>query len=149
MATGLSAGLDSSVLKTILGFVSGQFTAPTVCGISLHSAALGTAKVIASEWSNGGAANTNYTARLSVGVGTSNWTVAAFAAGTGCIATNSVQVAFTALTGTGNNVVAVGFNDSLTIGAGTLDWFADVTSTAIAAGIIVQFNVGDISLTLL
>lgn len=149
MATGLSAGLDSSVLKTILGFVSGQFTAPTVCAISLHSGPIGTAKVITSEWSNGGAANTNYTSRLTVGVGTSNWTVAAFVAGTGCVATNAAQVAFSALTGTGNNVVSVGFNDSATIGAGNLDWFADVTSTAIAAGIIVQFNIGDISLTLL
>src|ERR1700759_2932862 len=131
MAVGLSAIYDQGFVKYSLGFSTTNLPAtPTAIGISLHSSAIGTAKVSASEWTNGGAANTNYTARLSIGVGTSNWTIAAFVAGTGCIATNSVQVAFSALTGTGNNVVSVGFNDNLTIGSGALLWFADVTSTA-------------------
>jgi hypothetical protein len=149
MASGLSSPTDTNVIKTVLGFTGTPFTTPTAMGISLHSAALGTAKVLASEWVNGGALNTNYTSRLSVGVGTSNWSIAAFVAGTGVVASNSQQVSFAALTGTGSTLVAVGFNDSLTIGGGNLLFFADVTSQAVATGIVVAFFIGDCLFTLL
>jgi hypothetical protein len=147
--SGLSAGSDQTVLYTILGFVTGTYGVPAGCNISLHSASLGSAKVAASEWVSGGSSNTNYTARLAVGLGTSNWTITAFASGTGTIAKNSAQVSFAALTGTGNTVAAVGFWDNVTIGSGNLDWFADVTAQSVATSIVVAFFIGDISFALL
>jgi hypothetical protein len=149
MASGLSSPSDTTVIKSVLGFTSGAFAVPTAMGISLHSSAIGTSNVLASEWANGGAANTNYTSRLSIGVGASNWSLAAFVAGTGVVASNAVQVSFGALTGTGGTLVAVGFNDSLTIGGGNLLFFADVTSQAVATGIVVAFFIGDCLFTLL
>ncbi len=153
MATGLSAIYDQGAVKYSLGFATTNLpTKPAAIAISLHSSAIGTAKVSASEWTNGGAANTNYTTRASVGIDSTNWTVAAFLAGTGVVANNANQVQMfggAGLTGTGNNIVAVGLQDSATIGAGNLLWFADITSQAVATGIIVQFNAGtDITLTL-
>jgi hypothetical protein len=148
-STGLSAGSDQTVLYTILGFTTGTYGVPAGCSISLHSASLGSAKVAASEWISGGTSNTNYTARLAVGLGASNWTITVFAANVGVVAKNTNQVSFTALTGSGNSVAAVGFWDNATIGAGNLDWFADVTPQAVATGIIVAFFANDISFTLL
>ena len=153
MATGLSAWSDQSVLYTILGFASGGYGVPAGCYISLHDGAIGNPKVPVSEWVNGGALNTHYTARIAAGTTTgldsANWTITAFAAGTGVIAKNTNQVQFAALTGTGNNILSVGFWDSATIGSGNMDWFADVASQAVAPGIIVAFFSGDISFTLL
>ena len=118
----------------------------------MHSGLIGQFKTIANEWVNGGPLNTNYTSRLSAGIGASNWNVTSFVAGTGCVASNANQLAFfgTGLTGTGNVVYAIGFNDSATIGGGNLDWFADFPATAsVPPGMIVQFNVGNIQMTLL
>jgi hypothetical protein len=147
--TGLSAGSDQTVLYTVLGFTTGTYGVPAGCFISLHSASLGTAKVAASEWISAGASNSSYTTRLTLGLGAANWTITAFAANTGVVARNTNQVQFSALTGTGNSIAAVGFWDSATIGAGNLDWFADVTPQAVATGIIVAFFTNDISFTLL
>lgn len=147
MATGLSAIYDQGAVKYSLGFATTNLPAkPTGIWASLHTAAIGTAKVLASEWPT---TNTNY-ARLSFGVDTTNWTVAAFVAGTGVVGTNAVQQAFAAASGSAFplNILAVGLEDLVTIGAGNLLWFADITSQSVASGIIVQFNVGDISLTL-
>jgi hypothetical protein len=145
--SGVSAGVDTSLLKSILGFTSGTFPIPTVCAISLHTAILGTAKVFANEWTQ---TSTNYV-RLSAGVDTANWLIAAFVANTGSVGSNKIQLAMAAASGAGFplNILSVGFNDSLTYGGGNLDWFADVASTQVNAGIIVQFNVGDITLATL
>jgi hypothetical protein len=147
MASGLSSPADTSTLSSILGFTSGFLAVPTALAISLHTAAIGTAKVLASEWTQ---TNTNYT-RLSIGVGTANWALAAFSAGTGVVATNKVQVAFAAASGSAFplNLVAVGFSDSATYNSGNFLFFSDVTSQAVPSGIICQFNIGDVSFTLL
>ena len=156
MAAGLSAIYDQGVVKYSLGWTVTNLPAtPTNIGVSLHSGAIGTNKVSVTEWTSGANANTNYLVRLSMGVGSANWSVAAFVAGTGVVAGNAVQQAFFSpggLTGTGSNILAVALQDALAVGAGNLLWFADISSQAVATGIIVQFNTGspsDITVTLL
>lgn len=150
MAVGLSAIYDQGLVKYSLGFATTNLpTKPAAIGISLHTTAIGTNKVSTGELPSAGGGYSNYTTRLTAGIDSTNWTVAAFVAGTGVVATNAIQLAFPSVSGTGFNLLAVGLQDSLTIAAGNLLWFADITTQAVASGIIIQFNPGDISLTLL
>jgi hypothetical protein len=152
MASGLSATVCTALGKNLLGFSSGTFVTPTVCAIALHTAALGTAKAFASEWPT---VNTNY-ARITIGVGATNWILNAFLAGTGTVFGNAIQVqsaAATAGTAFPLNLSAVSFNDSATVGAGNMDWFADVSTVSVPTGQTIQFqtnaaaNLCDILLT--
>ena len=153
MATGLGAIYDQGAMKYSLGFVTTNLPAtPTTVAISLHSSVIGTAKVLTGEFTQ---TSTGYV-RIKAGTSSNgqdsaNWTVAAFVAGTGVVATNATQVSFAAAAGAGwpINLLAVGFFDTTTYNTGNLLWFADVTSQAIAVGIIVAFFIGDVSLTLL
>lgn len=139
MANGLSATVCTSIGKSVLGFTSGTYAIPTVCAIALHTLPLGTSKAFANEWTT---TNTNY-ARITIGVGASNWILASFVAGTGVVFGNAVQVQSAAATSGSAfpiNLEAVSFNDSATVGAGNMDWFADVATVSVPTGQTIQFQ---------
>jgi hypothetical protein len=148
MASGLSAGQDLALMNHQVGI--SQNTIPGFIYISLHTAQLGNNKVAASEWTT---VNSGYARILAgtngSGIGAGAWSVAAFANGTGVVATNATQVAFPAASGSAYPITlfAVGFFSAIT--AGNLLFFADLaTSQSIASTIIVAFFVNDISFTL-
>lgn len=144
--SGFSSGFDTTMTKNALGFTSPGTPNPGSLYAALYSVAIGNAKVVSTEWSTSGTAY----ARQSFGIGASNWTLNAFVAGTGVVATNANQVSFAALTGgSAINLDSVGFIDAVS-GAGTvgLVFFADVTIFSVAVGIQVAFFVGDVSWTL-
>ena len=149
MASGVGASLDSTILASVLGNAAGTLVvSPGMFGALYKTAVIGNAKSGGTEWTTSD--TTNY-ARLSFGVGTANWSIAAFVSGTGCVGTNINQVAFGSyISGSASqSIFSVGFN-SLLSGAGTLLWFADLGSAqTVTPGIIVQFNAGDASCTLL
>jgi hypothetical protein len=141
---GLTAAADTGWMKSILG-VSGGFSIPSTNGlyIALYTTQFTTAKSGATEWTS--ASDTSY-ARVQVGV--SGWTIAAFVTGTGVVASNTNQLAFAAVAGTGQTLFSVGLCDALT--TGNIIWMADlVSSSSVGVGIIVQFNAStDIQVTL-
>jgi hypothetical protein len=139
--SGFSSGFDTNVTENILGWTSPPSIAPAALYALLTSTAIGSAKVLTGEWTTGtGSAGSNYV-RQSFGIGSANWTLNAFVASTGVVATNKNQVTFPATNGTGAiNLDSVGFIDASS-GAGTLGliFFADVTIYSVVVGIQVAF----------
>ena len=146
--TGFSAGYDTALIKQVLGFASGGLALPAHVEAALFKTAVfGTAKVVGTEWTTSD--STAY-ARVDIGIDSTNWNVAAFVAGTGTVATNAIQKAFAAYVAgaASQSIFTVGFMDAAS--GGNLQFFADLAaSISVSAGIIVQFNVADIALTLL
>jgi hypothetical protein len=143
---GLTAALDTATMKLLLGVASPGYSSPTTNGlyISLWTTQFTTSKAGATEWTT-----TSDTAPYArVNVTTTGWTIAAFVTGTGVVASNTNQLAFTAVAGNAQTLFSVGLNDALT--AGNVVWMADLaSSSSVAIGIIVQFNAStDIQLTL-
>jgi hypothetical protein len=133
-----------------------SYALPTTIAIALVTTAIGNNKVFvnANEFTQ---VSSNYvriaagTGGTALGVGSANWSIAAFVASTGVIATNLTQVSFLAASGAAGTqtLATVAFTSSLTYNGGALLFFADLAATqAIAVTIIVAFFVSDISFTL-
>lgn len=144
---GLTSAQDLNIAQQLLGVAGTAYPTLTTNGvyIGLSNTQITTTKLLANftEWVVG--SDTTY-ARVNIPI--TGWTLTAFVALTGVIYNNTAQYQFAAVATTAQTLQSVGFFSALT--AGTLCWFFDITSVAVAVGIIVQFNaLTDIQLTVL
>lgn len=133
MASGISNFYDQALLNYLVG--AGSLTPPANIFVALFTTSPGKANSGGVEVSGG-----SY-ARVSVTNNGTNWTVASG------VATNANQIQFPTATANWGTIVTVAYYTASS--AGNLIWFSDLASGQVVnSGITVQYNPGDISLTL-
>lgn len=131
--SGLTAVVDASITRTLVGAAAGTYAAPALgamwCSLytnnmtaSLKSPATGV------EWLT--SSDTNY-ARQPLGTGgtnTSGWTINAYSNGVGVVFTNFATLTQPAVAGAQQFLGSVGFADTVGPTGGNIDLFADLNT---------------------
>lgn len=144
---GLTATVDGTLTRTIVG-ATGGYTAPSGgamwCSLYTNNMTASTkSPATGVEWLT--SSDTAYVRQAlgTTGTGTSGWTIAAYANGTGVVITNIITLTQPAVAGTAQTLGSVGFVDTVGPTGGNVDLFADLaTPQSVGIGVQVILSAG-------